>query len=254
MHTQYYVSDSSCNVMVRMCMSMLVCGTVNSIVGGILSGKNTENGLMQRFIPVVMPKAKRTFRPPVSNRLTDDEKDELQGMMVRLYTQDLALGESELTLDMPQTRKAIEKWYDDLEERYNNGEVTEAEADLSARVGEHMMRAAIPLVALEGMESKEMLEFVKWVGDIAFYNLCWIFGHSVQKNLDEANEIMGSHQDLRKTAGPLLERLPKVFTIRQMQEVRLEAGQSENCRMLLKRYVDAGKLKHIGRGVYEKVM
>jgi hypothetical protein len=252
-HTQYYMSDCSRNVMARMCISLLVCGTVNSVVGGMLSGKNTENGLMQRFIPVVVPKAKRTFRPPICNRLTQEEKDELQGMIVQLYTKDLALGDSTLTLDMPLTRKMIGKWFDDLEVRYNNGEITEAEADLSARVGEHMMRAAIPLVALEGKESKEMLEFIKWVGDIAYYNLCWIFGHSVQKNLEEAKEMMGSHKDLRKTAEPILQRLPNVFTLQQMKDLRRELGQSENCNMLLKRYVEAGKLKHLDRGVYQKV-
>ena len=252
-HTQYYMSDCSRNVMARMCISLLVCGTVNSVVGGMLSGKNTENGLMQRFIPVVVPKAKRTFRPPICNRLTQEEKDELQGMIVQLYTKDLALGDSTLTLDMPLTRKLIGKWFDDLEVRYNNGEITEAEADLSARVGEHMMRAAIPLVALEGKESKEMLEFIKWVGDIAYYNLCWIFGHSVQKNLEEAKEMMGSHKDLRKTAEPILQRLPNVFTLQQMKDLRRELGQSENCNMLLKRYVEAGKLKHLDRGVYQKI-
>ena len=252
-HTQYYMSDCSRNVMARMCISLLVCGTVNSVVGGMLSGKNTENGLMQRFIPVVVPKAKRTFRPPICNRLTQEEKDELQGMIVQLYTKDLALGDSTLTLDMPLTRKLIGKWFDDLEVRYNNGEITEAEADLSARVGEHMMRAAIPLVALEGKESKEMLEFIKWVGDIAYYNLCWIFGHSVQKNLEEAKEMMGSHKDLRKTAEPILQRLPNVFTLQQMKDLRRELGQSENCNMLLKRYVESGKLKHLDRGVYQKV-
>ena len=252
-HTQYYMSDCSRNVMARMCISLLVCGTVNSVVGGMLSGKNTENGLMQRFIPVVVPKAKRTFRPPICNRLTQEEKDELQGMIVQLYTKDLTLGDSTLTLDMPLTRKMIGKWFDDLEVRYNNGEITEAEADLSARVGEHMMRAAIPLVALEGKESKEMLEFIKWVGDIAYYNLCWIFGHSVQKNLEEAKEMMGSHKDLRKTAEPILDKLPNIFTIKQMSDVRVNVGQSEDCYMLLSRYVKNKKIRRMDRGVYQKI-
>ena len=251
-HTQYYMSDCSRNVMARMCISLLVCGTVNSVVGGMLSGKNTENGLMQRFIPVVVPKAKRTFRPPICNRLTQEEKDELQGMIVQLYTKDLALGDSTLTLDMPLTRKLIGKWFDDLEVCYNNGEITEAEADLSARVGEHMMRAAIPLVALEGKESKEMLEFIKWVGDIAYYNLCWIFGHSVQKNLEEAKEMMGSHKDLRKTAEPLLDKLPNIFTVKQMSELRVSEGQSEDCYMLLSRYVKSKKIIRLQKGVYQK--
>ena len=174
-------------------------------------------------------------------------------MLVRLYTQDLALAENTITLELPQTRRVIEKWYDDLEERYNNGELTEAEADLSARVGEHMMRAAIPLVALEGKESKELLEFIRWVGDIAFYNLCWIFGHCVQKNLEEAKEMMGSHQDLRKTAEPLLDKLPKIFTIKQMSDVRVNAGQSEDCYMLLSRYVKNKKIRRMDRGVYQKI-
>ena len=234
-------------------LAVLVCGTVNSIVGGILSGKNTENGMTQRFIPVVLPRRKRTFRPPIGNRLTDEEKEELQQMLVKLYTQDLALGNNTVTLELPQTRKVIEKWYDDLEERYNNGELTEAEADLSARVGEHMMRAAIPHVALEGKETKEVLDFIKWVGDITFYNLCWLFGHCVQKNLEEAKEMMGSHKDLRRTAEPILQRLPKVFTLQQIKDLRRELGQSENCNMLLKRYVEAGKLKHLERGVYQKL-
>jgi hypothetical protein len=252
-HTQFYLSDASCNSMVRMRLAVLVCGTVNSIVGGILSGKNTENGMMQRFIPVVMPRKKRTFRPPVGNRLTNEEKEELQQMLVKLYTQDLALGDNTVTLELPQTRKVIEKWYDDLEERYNNGELTEAEADLSARVGEHMMRAAIPHVALEGKESKEVLEFIKWVGDIAFYNLCWLFGHCVQKDLEEAKEMMGSHQDLRKTAEPILDKLPNVFTTQQMRDLRRELGQSENCNMLLSRYVLDGKLKRLEKGVFQKI-
>ena len=252
-HTQYYLSDSSCNTMIQMRLAVLVCGTVNSIVGGILSGKNTENGMAQRFIPVVLPRRKRTFRPPIGNRLTDEEKEELQQMLVKLYTQDLALGDNTVTLELPQTRKVIEKWYDDLEERYNNGELTEAEADLSARVGEHMMRAAIPHVALEGKETKEVLDFIKWVGDITFYNLCWLFGHCVQKNLEEAKEMMGSHQDLRRTAEPILQRLPKVFTLKQIKDLRKELGQSENCNMLLKRYVESGKLKHLERGVYQQI-
>lgn len=252
-HTQYYLSDSSCNTMIQMRLAVLVCGTVNSIVGGILSGKNTENGMAQRFIPVVLPRRKRTFRPPIGNRLTDEEKEELQQMLVKLYTQDLALGDNTVTLELPQTRKVIEKWYDDLEERYNNGELTEAEADLSARVGEHMMRAAIPHVALEGKETKEVLDFIKWVGDITFYNLCWLFGHCVQKNLEEAKEMMGSHKDLRRTAEPILQRLPKVFTLKQIKDLRKELGQSENCNMLLKRYVESGKLKHLERGVYQQI-
>ena len=65
--------------------------------------------------------------------------------------------------------------------------------------------------------------------------------------------MMGNHQDLRKTAEPILMKLPTVFTFQQMCDARREAGQSENCRMLLSRYVMDGKLKRLERGVYQKI-
>ena len=44
-----------------------------------------------------------------------------------------------------------------------DGLITEAEADLSHRVGQHMMRASIPFVALYGAEQLEMLQYIRYV-------------------------------------------------------------------------------------------
>ena len=94
---------------------------------------------------------------------------------------------------------------------------------------------------------------IQIIGDIAYYNLCWIFGHSVQKNLEEAKEMMGSHKDLRKTAEPLLDKLPNIFTVKQMSELRVSEGQSEDCYMLLSRYVKSKKIIRLQKGVYKKL-
>ena len=55
-----------------------------------------------------------------------------------------------------------------------DGELTEAEADLSHRVGQFMQRAAIPFLALYEEEQKEVLELVRWLGDFAYYNICHV--------------------------------------------------------------------------------
>ena len=102
---------------------------------------------MQRCIPVLVPKTKRTFRPPRQNFLTDNEKKERDALLIALYQKDLELGDGTELLETPLTNRAIGEWFDSLEERYNDGLLTEAEADLSHRCGEFMLRAAIPLIA-----------------------------------------------------------------------------------------------------------
>lgn len=254
MHRQFYMnSDNTCNTYTNMNISLLVAGTVRAMLERMFSDSNCEGGLMQRFVPVLMPKGKRTFRPPMMNLLSEEEKAERDALLMQLYTRDLALGDEIEVLDLPQTNKAIGEWFDSLEERYNDGLLTDAEADLSHRCGEFMLRAAIPLVALYGSETREIVDFARWVGEIAFYNMCHIFGQRVQRDLNAANELLNQKQDERKTAQPLLTQLPNVFTLKEFKELRVKMGQSEESKMLLTRYCKSGKLERVGRGVYKKV-
>ena len=149
--------------------------------------------------------------------------------------------------------KAIEDWFDELEERYNDGLLTDAEADLSHRCGEFMMRAAIPLVALYGEETKEIVAFCRWVGEYAHYTMCRIFGHSVQKDIVESNEMLNSHKDARMTVAPILSQLPETFSLKQLKEVRVKNGQSANVYCIIHRYIKKGKLKRLTGGMYQKV-
>lgn len=59
--------------------------------------------------------------------------------------------------------------------------------------------------------------------------------------------------DSRKTAEPLLDKLPGTFTVDQLREERARAGQSSDVKMLLSRYCKNGKLEKISKGVYRKM-
>ena len=252
MHRQFYMSDSTCNTYTQMSISLLMAGTPKAMLERMFGESNCEGGLMQRCIPVLVPKSERTFRPPVMNHLEGEELAERDALLLQLYQQDLACGEDTKLLQLPRTRRAIGSWFDELEQRYNDGQLTEAEADLSHRCGEFMMRAAIPLVALYGKETNEIVNFARWVGETAHYNMCRIFGQRVMNNILDSEELVNAKIDNRKTAEPLLDQLPQTFTIKQFQDVRVKAGQSPTVKQLLSRYCHSGKLKKISRGVYQK--
>ena len=253
MHRQFYMSDATCNTYTQMSISLLMAGTPKAMLERMFGESNCEGGLMQRTIPVLVPKAERTFRPPVMNHLEGDELAERDALLLQLYQQDLALGDDTKLLQLPRTRRAIGSWFDELEQRYNDGQLTEAEADLSHRCGEFMMRAAIPLVALYGKETTEIVNFVRWVGETAHYNMCRIFGQRVQNNINDSEQLINAKVDNRKTAEPLLTCLPNVFTIKQFQDVRVKNGQSTNVNFILHSYCQNNKIKRISRGVYQKL-
>lgn len=253
MHRQFYMSDSTCNTYTQMSISLLMAGTPKAMLERMFGESNCEGGLMQRCIPVLVPKSERTFRPPVMNHLEGEELAERDALLLQLYQQDLACGEDTKLLQLPRTRRAIGSWFDELEQRYNDGQLTEAEADLSHRCGEFMMRAAIPLVALYGKETNEIVNFARWVGETAHYNMCRIFGQRVQNNILDSEELINAKTDHRKTAEPILNNLPEIFTVRQFQDERVKAGQSAIVKNIIHYYIGKGLIKRVSRGVYKRL-
>ena len=251
-HRQFYMSETSCNTYTNMSISLLMAGTVKAMLERMFNERNREGGLMQRCIPVLVPTQKRSFRPPRQNVLSAEMKGKRDTLLLQLYNKDMELGDETETLDLPMTTKAIGDWFDELEMRYNDGLLTDAEADLSHRCGEFMMRTAIPLVALYGEETREIVDFARWVGEYAHYTMCRIFGHSIQKELASAHEMLAHTLDGRKTAEPILKQLPDTFTLEQFKEQRLKNGQSANVRMILHRYLKAGKIERVDKKVYRK--
>jgi len=249
-HRQFYMSESSCNTQTRLNAAILLTGTPRSVLTRLFS--DTESGMMQRFVPMMLPALKRTFRPPRFMPLSADEEAERDALLVSLWQKDLSLGESTMMLDMPKTQKMICAWYDALEERYSDGELTEAEADLSHRVGQFMQRAAIPFVALYEEEQKEVIELVRWLGDFAYYNICHIFASRVAQDMKESEQMLQKNVGKRITAEPLLELMPEIFTIQQLREERLRLGQNADVKMLLSRYCKKGRILRVDKGVYRK--
>ena len=249
---QYYMSENSCNTQTRVNASILLTGTPKAVLTRLFS--DTEDGMMQRFMPLLMPPMKRTFLPPRITPLTKDEQLERDGLLQSLWQKDLALGDETCLLEMPKTQKVVREWYNAIEEKYNDGLLTEAEANLSHRIGQFMMRAAIPFVALFGEEQREMLEYIKWLGDYVYYNICYIFSSRVAEDMMESQKLLSQHMDRRITAEPLLNLMPETFTIPMFQEVRLRHGQGSEVRALLSRYVKKGKLKRLKDGVFQKIV
>lgn len=253
MHRQFYMSDATCNTFTQMSISLLMAGTPKAMLVRMFSESNTEGGLMQRCIPVLVPKGKRTFRPPLMANLDEELRNERDSLLMKLYEKDLACGEDTKLLQLSKTRREIGSFFDSLQKRYDEGMLTEAEADLSHRCGEFIMRAAIPLVALYGKETPEIMSFIRWVGEIAHYNMCHIFGKRVQDSLTESENLMNTTKaDARKTVLPVLESMPKVFTSKQFSEERIKRGQSGEVRQLLSYYCKNGLIKRISQGIYQK--
>ena len=250
MARQYYLSDSSCSTQTRLNASVLLCGTPKAVLSRLFI--DTENGMMQRFMPLIIPRQKRTFLPPRITPLSTDEQAELDGLIMSLWQKNLSLGEGTLKLEMPKTQEVVSQWYKDLEEKYNDGLITEAEADLSHRVGQHMMRAAIPFVALYGAEQPEMLQYIRWLGDYVYYNICYIFSSRVEADMKESERLLSQQLDRRKTVLPLLQEMPEVFTTEQFRQARISRGLSENVRTQLARYVEDGKLERLQNGLFKK--
>ena len=253
MHRQYYMSESTCNTFVQMSISLLMAGTVRAMLERMFTDENREGGLMQRCIPVLVPLQKRTSRPPRQNFLNVEEMAERDRMLMSLYQKDVELGDDVKVLGLPKTTKAIGQWFDELEYRYNEGMLTEAEADLSHRCGEFIMRAAIPLVALEGRETREIVDFCVWVGRYAHYTMCRLYGKSTQMNIDEAAQMLNGCQDKRKTNEPLMNLLNDTFTLKQIKDLRERNGLHANVRPLLTSYIKKGKIMRLARGIYRKI-
>ena len=251
-HRQFYMSEATCNTQIRLNAAILLTGTPKSVLSRLFA--DTESGMMQRFVPMTMPSMKRTFRPPKFTPLSADEEAERDALLMSLWQKDLSLGEGTLMLEMPKTQKMIYEWFDMLEERYSDGEVSEAEADLSHRVGQFMQRAAIPFVALYEEEQKEVIELVRWLGDFAYYNICHIFASRVTQDMKESEKMLQTSMDARVTVEPLLNLMPEIFTIQQFREERIRQGQSPDVKTLLHRYAKKGKIQYVEKGVYRNMM
>lgn len=250
-YSQYFQSDSSISCSVDMNISLLMCGTQNAVLGRLLS--DTEGGFMQRCLPIVFS-TPRSFQPPKQGLLSPEKRAQLDGLMTNLWQKNLALGDNLQTLDMPKTNRVIANWLSSIDVEYNAGRVSEAEADLTHRAAEMGFRAAIPLVALYGEETREILDFARWVAERAWYGQCSLFANKVDRDLAKAEQTLAqANQRVAANKTALLSLLPPVFTTQDVQAARIKLGQTSEVRMLLTRYCRDGLIERVDRGKYRKL-
>ena len=221
--------------------------------GGSIEGSVKKDGTFDCAFAFLETALKGYQGSPARNFLKVEEMAERDRMLMSLYQKDVELGDDVKVLGLPKTAKAIGQWFDELEYRYNEGMLSEAEADLSHRCGEFIMRAAIPLVALEGRETREIVDFCMWVGRYAHYTMCRLYGKSTQMNIDEAAQMLNGCQDKRKTNEPLMNLLNDTFTLKQIKDLRERNGLHANVRPLLTSYIKKGKIMRLARGIYRKI-
>lgn len=246
MHRQYYFSDQSVSAQVKMLCALILTGTPQAIMSRLFS--NTEDGLLRRFMVVTM-KDSGEIRTPPFNPLDSDNLEEFNDLVTGLWAKTQSI-ETTKTLALPKTQKLVTDWLEEKNQLYQDGELTDGEADLTHRIGQHMMRSSLALCALYEEESKVILNLVKWIGDYTYYHLCRLFALRVQKDKDNARQLMNT--DSRKTVLPILQQMSQIFTKQEFVSERKRLGQSPDVKKTLQRYCKQGKIRKIGNGVYEK--
>ena len=251
-HRQYYLSDASVSTMCTLLCSVILTGTPQAVLTRLFL--DTENGLLRRFI-VVSLESSKSIKTPVLTPLSQEEQEEFDDLLVGLWKRNQEIEGTRL-LSLPKTQKLVSELLDEFDQQYQDGEISDGEAELTHRIGQIIMRASLALCALYNEETQEILNFVEWLGRFSYYQLCKLFAQRVQKDKEEANRLMNNPCDKRATSLAVLEVMPQVFTKQEFIAERERRGLStdrDTIKKTLGRWVKRGIITKIGKGLYEKV-
>ena len=261
-HNQKYATDAAVDYYGNVRASILTLGTAGAVIARYFGQNNNgESGTRNRFMTVPIPEEETlSFLPPKGGRLTLEEESERDGYLMKLWQQNLALGDGIKMLDMPKTYNAVEKWCTKWEKRYQEGFIDEAEGILIRRVAQSMMRTAMPFVALEGKESKELIDYITWLGDYVYYYQCKLFADDIRKERELTDILLKRKHDGRCTdLGGIIYQFEvgTTFTSQQFYQKFEEAGGTyENAKTTLSRLKNKKKnpiVLSIGRGLYQRI-
>ena len=185
---------------------------------------------------------KLTFLPPRKESLTSEEQAERDGYLLKLWNMNKSLGEGVKMLDMPQTTATVEAFLKKWEALHEAGQLTWIEGMMVRRSGQHMMRAAMPYVALLGKETPEVINYINWLGDYVYYYQLQLFAED-QARIDAENQrLLGRQYDKRttQTGGVIYTfEIGTEFTWQEFREKYICAGGTENsAKQQLKRLCD----------------
>ena len=260
MHIQKYATDAATDYCGIVRAAILTTGTAGAVIARYFGQHNNgESGTRNRFMTIPIPEEETlSFLPPKGGRLTSEEQAERDGYLMSLWQQNLALGDGIKMLDMPKTYEAVTTWLRKWQKKYKEGFINEDEGILTRRVAQSMMRTAIPFVALEGKESKELIDYITWLGDYVFYYQCKLFSEDIRKERELSDVLLKRNHDGRCTDSGMVIYQFEIgtnFTSAEFRAKFEEAGGTEGAAR--KALSDLEKKKHIvmriSRGLYQRI-
>ena len=243
MHTQYYTTDAAVSCQVRVRLGVLATSTPRVVNQYFRASDNAENGVRNRYM--ILPFAEEeelTFHAPQKQPLTPEEQAERDGYLLKLWKMNKSLGEDIKMLDMTECTATVDAFLDKWKSIYEAGQLTRTEGKMVRRIGQHMMRAAMPYVALFGGETDEVLNYINWLGDYVYYYQLQLFAED-QARIDAENQrLLGRQYDNRttETGGVIYSfEIGTEFTWHEFREKYINAGGTENsAKQQLKRLCD----------------
>lgn len=264
MHRQFYTSKESFSTNVRVRLSVLATGTPIEVIGRYFANKNNgRNGTRNRFMTIPLPEEKElNFLPPTLTPLTSEEEAERDGYLLALWNKNKALGEGIQMLDMPKAREAVNNFLKKWEDLYKHaGFISKDEGMLVRRVAQHMMRAAIPYMALYGEETPESIDLINWLGEYVYYFQVLLFGEDAERQNEQDRLLLKRKNDARTSdTNDIFFSMPTEFTRQLWIQACSAAGINENqATTALSRLCNPSSGKQpmalkLGKGQYRRLM
>ena len=235
---QDYISDQSFSGMTRLYYQILMCGTPNATMRFF---SDVEDGLVSRvtFVPLpdMMGAAMPKFTP-----LTTEEEEEVKKVCLQLM-------DEKGIVELPLTSKALENWLEEKRQLFLDTQRPAIET-YRRRAAAMGFRAAMLAFALSHhQESNEVVELALWVAERALAAHLQLFGERTDVVVEQGVAKMNRTSNSVR----LLSELPYEFSKEQLQNLRVEHGQSSEVKMVIHRLVKHKKIEKIADNLWRKL-
>lgn len=236
---QDYMSNNSYSATLNVYYNLLFCGTPASVYR--FFSPHLTDGLVSRTVFASLPD---NFGGdiPVFKPLSAKDMEEIANGITRLEN-----AEGEVFL--PKLSRAITLWQQ--EKRRLAMETQNLAIDtFRKRCAVIGFRAGALAYVLNGnVEDRVVTNFACWVADYVFQQQVICFGQAIEKGDDtmETQTRQGAVQQLFSI-------LPSEFTRKQLIELRIKVGQSDNVRTVISRWKQSGMIDEVEPNKYVKLV
>lgn len=235
---QDYISDQSFSGMTRLYYQILMCGTPNATMRFF---SDVEDGLVSRVTFVPLPDMMGASIPRFTP-LTQEEDEEVKRICLQLM-------DEKGLVELPRTSKALEDWLEEKRQLFLDTQRPAIET-YRRRAAAMGFRAAMLAFALSNhQESDGVTELALWVAERALAAHLQLFGEHTDVVVEQG--VAKMHRTSNTVR--LLSELPDEFSKEQMQNLRIEHGQSPEVKMIIHRLVKHRKIEKIGSNLWRKL-